>query len=113
VFSAVVSNLGVDKIISIAVPILIVIYPVAIVLVLMASFKNVFTKDSTYKGAAYATLTISILTVIDSLGISINFVRTLPFANLGFNWLIPAIIGGILGTFLFKDKSIISMNKVS
>ena len=113
VFSAVVSNLGVDKIISIAAPILIVIYPVAIVLVLMASFKNVFTKDSTYKGAAYATLTISILTVIDSLGISINFVRTLPFANLGFNWLIPAIIGGILGTFLFKDKSIISMNKVS
>jgi LIVCS family branched-chain amino acid:cation transporter len=105
VFSAVVSNLGVDKIISIAVPILTVMYPVAIVLVLMASFKNVFTKDSTYKGAAYATLTISILTVIDSLGISINFVRTLPFANLGFNWLIPAIIGGILGTFLFKDKS--------
>ena len=42
VFSAVVSNLGVDKIISIAAPILTVLYPVSIVLVLMASFKNMY-----------------------------------------------------------------------
>ncbi len=112
-FSAVVSNLGVDKIISIAAPILTILYPVALVLVLMASFENIFTKDSTYRGAAYATLAISTLTVIDSLGVNINFVHILPFDRLGFNWLIPAIIGGILGTFLFKDKSIVLMSKVS
>lgn len=110
IFSAVISNLGVDKIISIAVPILTILYPVAIVLVLMASFKNIITKTSIYKGAAYATLAISALTVLDSLGFNINFVHALPFASLGFNWLIPAIIGGILGNFLFKDKSY-SFNK--
>ena len=106
VFSAVISNFGVDKIISIAAPILTILYPVALVLVLMVSFKNIFTKNSTYKGAAYATLLVSTLTVIDSLGISINFIHALPFDRLGFNWIVPAIVGGILGTFIFKDDSI-------
>lgn len=113
IFSAVISNLGVDKIISIAAPILTILYPVALVLVLMASFKNIFAKNSIYKGAAYATLAISALTVIDSLGFDINFVHALPFASLGFNWLIPAIIGGILGNFLFKDKSTVLIRKDS
>ncbi len=110
VFSAVVSNLGVDKIISIAAPILTVLYPVSIVLVLMASFKNIFTKNSTYKGAAYATLLVSILTVIDSLGVSISLIHSLPFDSLGFNWIVPAILGGIIGTLIFKEDSLV-LNK--
>lgn len=113
IFSAVVSNLGVDKIISIAVPILTVLYPVSIVLVLMSYFKNILTKNSTFKGAAYATLIVSILTVLDTLGLNLNFVHSLPFAELGFNWVLPAIIGGILGTFIFKDKVEIIDKKVS
>jgi LIVCS family branched-chain amino acid:cation transporter len=106
----VVSNLGVDKIISIAAPILTVLYPVSIVLVLMASFKNIFTKNSTYKGAAYATLLVSILTVIDSLGVSISLIHDLPFDSLGFNWIVPAILGGIIGTLIFKEDSLV-LNK--
>lgn len=113
IFSAVVSNLGVDKIISIAVPILTVLYPVSIVLVLMSYFKNILTKSSTFKGAAYATLIISILTVLDTLGLNLNFVNSLPFAELGFNWVLPAIIGGILGTFLLKDNVEIVNEKIS
>lgn len=112
VFSAIVSNLGVDKIISIAAPILTVLYPVCIVLVLMASFKNIFTKNSTYKGAAYATLVISILTVIDSLGVNISLIHTLPFDSLGFNWIVPAILGGIIGTLIFKKDSVVLNKKV-
>lgn len=106
VFSAVISNFGVDKIISIAAPILTILYPVALVLVLMVSFGNMFTKNSTYKGAAYATLLVSTLTVIDNLGVNINLIHALPFDRLGFNWIIPAIIGGIIGTFIFKDKPV-------
>ncbi|NFH88626.1 branched-chain amino acid transport system II carrier protein [Clostridium botulinum] len=106
-FSAIISNLGVDRIISIAAPILTVLYPVTLVLVLMASFKKVFTKNSTYKGAAYATLVISIITVIDSLGVNISFIHSLPFASLGLNWVIPAIIGGIVSNLIsnFKEKN--------
>ena len=112
-FSAIVSNLGVDKIISIAAPILTVLYPVSIVLVLMSSFGNILKKNSTFKGAAYATLIISLLTVIDGLGINMSFVHVLPFAKLGFNWLIPAIIGGVLGTLFLKDEVGMFYNKAS
>lgn len=96
VFSAIVSNFGVDKIIQIAIPILSLIYPVTIVLVVMNIFKKIIPNDMTLKGAAYATLLISLLNVIDSLGLSIQFVHQIPLASLGFNWILPAIIGGIV-----------------
>lgn len=106
VFSAIVSNFGVDKIIQIAIPILSLIYPVTIVLVVMNIFKKIIPNDMTLKGAAYATLLISLLNVIDSLGLSIQFVHQIPLASLGFNWILPAIIGGIVFSFIpAKSKS--------
>lgn len=106
VFSAIVSNFGVDKIIQIAIPILILIYPVTIVLVVMNIFKKIIPNDMTLKGAAYVTLLISSLNVIDSLGLSIQFVHKIPLASLGFNWILPAIIGGIVFSFIpAKSKS--------
>ncbi|GIM30933.1 branched-chain amino acid transport system II carrier protein [Paraclostridium bifermentans] len=100
VFSAIVSNFGVDKIIQIAIPILSLIYPVTIVLVVMNIFKKIIPNDMTLKGAAYATLLISLLNVIDSLGLNIQFVHQIPLASLGFNWILPAIIGGIVFSFI-------------
>lgn len=106
VFSAIVSNFGVDKIIQIAIPILSLIYPVTIVLVVMNIFKKIIPNDMTLKGAAYVTLLISSLNVIDSLGLSIKFVHKIPLASLGFNWILPAIIGGIVFSFIpAKSKS--------
>ena len=105
-FSAIISNFGVDKIIALSVPILTVIYPVSIALVLMNCFRKFFTKTAIYQGASYATLLTSLLTVIDSLGVSINFVHKLPFASLGFNWLLPAILGGFIGLILSRKTQI-------
>lgn len=103
VFSAAASNLGVDKIISIAVPILTVIYPVSMLLVVMSTLDRVFVSNSVVKGAAYTTLVVSLLTVVDSLGINIGFVHLIPLDNIGFNWVIPALIGGMVGKILIKD----------
>lgn len=103
-FSAIISNFGVDKIISISVPILTVIYPVSIALVLMNCLKKFITNPVVYKGASYATLLTSILTVIDSLGVSISFVHKLPFASFGFNWILPAILGGLIGLILNRKN---------
>lgn len=105
IFSAAASNLGVEKIIAIAVPILTVIYPVSILLVLVATFDGRLKNDKVVKGATYATLAISILTVVDSLGISIGFVHKLPLASLGFNWIVPAILGGLIGLILSKKEN--------
>lgn len=96
-FSIIISILGVDKIIALSSPILTVIYPVSIALIFMSCFRRIFTKNEIYVGATYATLLTSLLTVADSLGMGTEFVNKLPFASLGFNWIIPAIIGGIIG----------------
>lgn len=105
IFSSVASNLGVDKIIAIAAPILTIIYPVSILLVVMSTFGKYFSKSAVFKGSAYATLLISLLNVVDSLGLSVNFVHKLPLDSIGFNWVIPAIIGGLVGKFLTKDDN--------
>lgn len=105
VFSAIASNLGVDRIIAIAGPILTVIYPVSILLVVMSTFSKYFIKPAVFKGAAYATLLISLLNVADSLGFTIEFIHHLPLNSLGFNWVIPAIIGGLLGKLLVKENN--------
>lgn len=105
IFSSIASNLGVDKIISLAAPILTVIYPVSILLVIMSTFSRFFTKSSIFKGAAYTTLFISLLSVVDSLGIKINFIHSLPLASIGFNWVVPAIIGGFIGNILLKENN--------
>lgn len=105
IFSCIASNLGVDKIIAIAAPILTIIYPVSILLVVMSIFNKYFAKPSVFKYSAYATLFISILNVIDSLGFNINFIHNLPLNSLGFNWVLPAIIGGLIGKFIIKEKA--------
>lgn len=104
VFSSIASNLGVDKIISIAAPILTVIYPVSILLVVMSTFNKVFVSSAVYKGAAYATLVISLLTVVNNLGFNISFVKQLPLESFGFNWVVPAIIGGLVGKLITNRK---------
>lgn len=107
IFSSVASNLGVDKIIAIAAPILTIIYPVSILLVIMSSFNKCFSKSAVFKCSAYVTLLISLLNVVDSLGINITFIHKLPLDSIGFNWVIPAILGGFVGKFIIKDN----MNK--
>lgn len=105
IFSAIASNLGVDKIIAIAVPILTIIYPVSILLVVMSTFNKFFIKLTIFKYSAYGTLLVSILNVIDSLGLNISFVHKLPLHSIGFNWVLPAIIGAFVGKFMIKDKN--------
>jgi branched-chain amino acid:cation transporter, LIVCS family len=111
IFSIIVSILGVDKIISVSAPILTVIYPISIVLTLMNCFRNIFTKTEIYKGAAYATLLTSLLTVADSLGMNIEFINKLPFANIGFNWILPAVIGGIIGLIVSGNNKKVLIEK--
>ncbi len=73
------------------------IYTVSMVLVIMNIFKNIFTKDITLKGGAYSA-------IIDSFSINIDIIHKLLFSSLGFNWLIPAILGVLIATLLFNDK---------
>ena len=114
-FSLVVSNFGVSTIIQFSAPILTFVYPPTIVLVVFTLFGDNIKNDNVFKFATYAALFISILNIISDFGVNVPVIKSLPLASLGFNWVIPAIIGGILGKVLIKnnkkDKS--SSEKIS
>ena len=71
----------------------------------MSTFNGFFIKSPVFKCSAYVTLLISLLNVLDSLGLGIDFIHKLPFDSLGFNWIVPAIIGGLVGKFIIKDRN--------
>ena len=101
VFSAIVSNFGVNAIIKISAPILSMVYPATILLVVMTLFSDKIKNDNAFKGATYVTIIISILTVMN-----VPLMNNLPLVSLGFNWIVPAIIGGVIGNFIKTNKNI-------
>ena len=99
-FSMVVSNFGVDTIIKFSSPILEVVYPVLMVLAAMSLIFANIKNDNVFKGAALATFIVSLLTVANGLwGIAPVMIK-LPLASFGFNWIVPAIIGALIGNYI-------------
>lgn len=104
-FSMVVSNFGLSTIISIATPILSLVYPVVVVLILLSFFRNKIKNPHIYKGAALFAFVISFLTILESYGIQLDFIHFLPFSSVGLNWILPAVIGGIIGALIRSDST--------
>lgn len=102
VFSAGVANIGLTQLIAISVPILMAIYPLAIVLMLLAFFHKMFRGHrAVYVGAIVATALISLMDGLSSVGLSIEAITSiykhLPLHKEGIGWLLPAIAGALLG----------------
>ena len=106
VFSAVISNFGVGAIIQLSAPILEIVYPVFMALVLLSLVCHNVKNDNVFKGAAYVTLVVSLLSVSNGLWKVAPFMEKLPLASLGFSWVLPAIGGAIVGFFIKSEKSI-------
>lgn len=104
VFSTVVSSFGLSTIISIATPILCVVYPVIVCLILLSFFKKKLNNRNVYKGAALAAFVVSLLTIAVTYGLPFQFIDVLPLSEYQLNWIIPAVVGGIIGA-LIPDKT--------
>ncbi|MFE4812464.1 branched-chain amino acid transport system II carrier protein [Peribacillus simplex] len=110
VFSAAVANVGLTKLISITVPVLTALYPVAIVLIVLTFFHSLFKgKSEVYLGSLLLTAIISIMDGIVASGIKMEavsdlFTQYLPLYSVGVGWVIPAIIGGVLGYMVYLMK---------
>lgn len=104
VFSAVVSSFGLSAIISIATPILCVVYPVIVCLILLSFFKKKLRNRNLYKGTALAAFVVSLLTIGATYGLPFQFIDVLPLSEYQLNWIIPAIIGGIIGALIPQKR---------
>ena len=112
IFSLVISNIGLEGIITYSLPVLLAIYPIAIVLMVIALFANFFNHDSfVYSLALIATAFVSIYDGLKELGIEIpayeNALSYLPMYEQNIGWLVPAIIGFVIGyiIYLFRKPS--------
>ncbi len=99
VFSAVVSNLGLDRIVAVAAPVLDVIYPPTLVLIFI-SLLMPRVPDRVSRGAVIGALITSALCTLTAHGVRIPFVASLPLYDLGLSWLLPAAVFGLAASLL-------------
>ena len=105
VFSAVVSNLGLDRIVAVAAPVLDVIYPPTLVLIFI-SLLMPRVPDRVSRGACIGALITSVLCTLTAHGVNIPVVPSLPLYDLGLSWLIPAAVFGLAASLLpFRARS--------
>lgn len=108
IFSAFICNLGLATILKIAVPILLLVYPIVVLLLVVTLFRRFINKQWAYKLAAIAALIVSAITVLgdtfDSLKESFAFIHKLPLDAYGFNWLIPTLIALVIGMIIPGPK---------
>ncbi|HJA23053.1 MAG TPA: branched-chain amino acid transport system II carrier protein [Candidatus Limosilactobacillus intestinavium] len=102
------ANFGLDTIIAWSTPMLMFLYPLCLVLILLSVFSPMFNRD----GVVY--LFVVLFTVVPALGdMVVSFPKVvsasafgnavaavrshLPLASLGLSWLVPALVGLVLG----------------
>lgn len=102
VFSTVIANFGLSNLIKISLPVLFAIYPLAIVLMLLVLVSKLFNDArAVYITAMIFTAFVSIYDGLKAANINIpayeKFLNSIPLADFSLGWLIPAIVGAIIG----------------
>ena len=104
-----VATVGLTNIIQISLPVLMFIYPLAMTLILLVLVGPLFKqRPAVYRMTTYFTLITSILDGLNACPDEIkqtSFVKTLldfatnylPFFKLGMGWIVPALIGLVIG----------------
>ncbi|MFK2827039.1 branched-chain amino acid transport system II carrier protein [Bacillus sp. B190/17] len=100
-----IGSMGVEKIVDYAMPIFLALYPVAIVLVFLGVFRKYVPNAGSYRGAILLTFIVSVCETLGSVlnvGFLSSVASVLPLSSNGFSWLVPAIVGFIVGTIIDK-----------
>ena len=122
VFSFVVSNFGLSRIIEYSLPVLMFLYPLAITLILLALIGNFFDHDrAVYVSVTVFTCFSAVFDLIKTLPGEIRSrfyldaaveaaQKILPWFDLNLGWILPAIIGFVVGMVIRarrKNRSIV------
>jgi len=109
--SFIIANFGLTNIITYAVPVLMFLYPLAIVLIILALLGPLFHyKKPVFTGAIVLVFFISIIDGYNALigsipafevsllsSISTIYADYLPLYSIGLGWIVPAVVGAVIG----------------
>ncbi|WP_286033678.1 branched-chain amino acid transport system II carrier protein [Fusobacterium necrogenes] len=100
--SLIFAGFGVDLIVQVAAPILVFIYPIAIVLIILNLFKEYLQNKGIFIGSVIGAGIIGAIEASEMLGtcpaLVYNLYLKLPFQDYGLAWILPSIVvGGIFG----------------
>ncbi|NLY87485.1 MAG: branched-chain amino acid transport system II carrier protein [Clostridiales bacterium] len=121
VFSFAVSNVGLTAIIAYSIPVLMLLYPLAIVLIAMALTEKLFGKSKyvymwVTAGAALSAVFDFAKTLPEGIQTALNIPvltafasKIFPFFDLGLGWIVPSLIGLAVGLVIttIKKKQIV------
>ena len=103
------ANFGLNTILSLSVPFLVATYSLTIVLIGLSFFHPLFGGSSyVYIGAITLTGIVAVYDGLKAFGFTFGIFDTymsyLPFAKLGLGWIIPSLVGTVIGYGLFILK---------
>lgn len=110
-FSFFVSNIGLSQLLSITLPALLMVYPVLMALIVTSFFRK-WLNQGAYIGIVIGTALVSIPdglvtftgTYLPTASTTLKafLVNNVPMYALGIGWVIPALIGGVIGYIVYK-----------
>ena len=114
VFSFIIANFGLNKIISLSIPVLMFLYPLAITLIILSLLAPIIKKQKhIYRWTTTLTMIAAFFDFCNALPETIKgteiMSKIIDFAHLylpgfdyGFGWIIPALVGFVIGTVIWK-----------
>lgn len=93
---------GVNNIVKLSVPVLLLLYPIAIALIILNFFEKYILSDRVFKFGVLGAGIGGICETVKSFGVGLEFYDRLPLANLGLAWLTPFVVMLILGKIFVK-----------
>ncbi|WP_075980043.1 branched-chain amino acid transport system II carrier protein [Bacillus massilinigeriensis] len=96
------SNLGLNQILKFSVPFLVTAYPITIVLIALTFFNRYFKNTrAVYGSTVLFTGVFACLGGLSAFGVDLGPLQTmrevLPFSSYGLEWVVPAIVGTLIG----------------
>ncbi len=101
--SALIANVGLNTLLKVTIPALLIIYPVAISLIVVTLLKSLLAKPE--RVMTFVLLPVGLISIVEGLhAAGLSFVEPayallayLPLQKEGLVWLLPGILGGVLG----------------
>ncbi|ACA38743.1 hypothetical protein P799_01440 [Lysinibacillus sphaericus CBAM5] len=107
IFSTAITNVGLSTIIKASLPVLLIIYPIAMVLMVLSLMDHFFKGGQiVYILALIPTFLVSLYDGLKQMKIEItsyeNILQALPLYEQNLGWLVPAIVGAFIGFIIYK-----------